>query len=165
MHSFTSTARRAPPRAAGSPGRQASSGRRAATQAGLRRSCRCAGGEAGGGGRDRRTRGAPVTQLLEIACTRCFYEIIRAGRECKAYFDLEADPGVWGAEQGLTMCRAVIREWERRVLGKWPEARQECPCCLAYMILDGSRMTDEGWKVSYHVVYPWLVFPCNTTML
>jgi len=51
------------------------------------------------------------------------------------------------------------------VLEKWPEARQKCPRCLAYMLLDGSRMTDEGWKVSYHVVYPWLVFPCNTTML
>ena len=106
-----------------------------------------------------------VTQLLEIARTRCFYEIIRADRECKAYFDLEAEPGVWTAEQGRAMCKAVIREWERRVLSKWPEARHECPCCLAYMILDGSRMTNEGWKVSYHVVYPWLVFPCNTTIL
>ena len=28
-----------------------------------------------------------------------------------------------------------------------------------------SRMTDKGLKVSYHLVYPWLVFPCNTTML
>ena len=53
------------------------------------------------------------------------------------------------------------------MLSKWPEARLECPSCLAYMILDGSRMTDEGWKVSYHAVYPlaWLVFPCNSTKL
>jgi hypothetical protein len=26
-------------------------------------------------------------------------------------------------------------------------------------------MTDKGLKVSYHLVYPWFVFPCNTTML
>ena len=33
------------------------------------------------------------------------------------------------------------------------------------MVLDGSQMTDGGWKVSYHVVYPWPVFPCNTMTL
>ncbi len=33
------------------------------------------------------------------------------------------------------------------------------------MVLDGSRMTEAGWKVSYHVIYPWLVFPCNTMIL
>ena len=95
-----------------------------------------------------------VTQLLEIARTRCFYEIIRADRECKAYFDLEVVPGVWilwNAEQGREKCKAVILEWERRVLRRWTEARKECPCCLTYMTLDGSRMTDDGWKVSYHV--------------
>jgi hypothetical protein len=90
-----------------------------------------------------------VTQLLEIARTRCFYEIFRADCECKAYFDLEAEPGVWNAEQGREKCKAVILEWERRVLRRWPEAIQECPCCLACKILDGSRMTDEGWKVSH----------------
>ena len=26
-------------------------------------------------------------------------------------------------------------------------------------------MTGEGLKVSYHVIFPWLIFPCNTTML
>jgi hypothetical protein len=26
-------------------------------------------------------------------------------------------------------------------------------------------MTDDGCKVSYHVVFLWLVFPCNTMML
>jgi hypothetical protein len=32
-------------------------------------------------------------------------------------------------------------------------------------VLDGSRMTEAGWKLSYHVIYPWLVFPCNSTIL
>ena len=66
---------------------------------------------------------------------------------------------------GWEKCKAVMRAWEERVQERWPSARQECPRCLAHMVLDGSRMTDGGWKVSYHVVYPWLVFPCNTMTL
>ncbi len=26
-------------------------------------------------------------------------------------------------------------------------------------------MTGDGLKISYHIIYPWLVFPSNTTML
>ena len=26
-------------------------------------------------------------------------------------------------------------------------------------------MTDKGWKVSFHLVYPYLTFPCNNTLL
>jgi hypothetical protein len=33
------------------------------------------------------------------------------------------------------------------------------------LLLDGSRMTDAGWKSSFRVIFPWLVFPCNTTLL
>ncbi len=40
-----------------------------------------------------------VSQLLQISHTCNFYEIIRVYRECKAYFNLEADPGVWNEEQ------------------------------------------------------------------
>ena len=104
-----------------------------------------------------------VTQLLEVAHNRHFYEIIRAGRPCKAYFDLEAAPGVWDKETGWEKCKAVMRTWEMRVQERWPTAKAVCPRCLAHMVLDGSRMTEAGWKVSYHVIYPWLVFPCNTT--
>ena len=50
-----------------------------------------------------------VTQLLEVAHNRHFYEIIRAGRPCKAYFDLEAAPGVWDKETGWERCKAVMR--------------------------------------------------------
>ncbi len=63
------------------------------------------------------------------------------------------------------MCQAVIHEWGNRVVRRWPKAREECAQCLAYVLLNGSRMTDKGLKVSYHLVYPWFVFPCNTTML
>ena len=33
------------------------------------------------------------------------------------------------------------------------------------MILNRSGMTGQGLKVSYHVIFSWLIFPCNTTML
>jgi hypothetical protein len=36
---------------------------------------------------------------------------------------------------------------------------------LGHMILNGSRMTDKGLKISYHIIYPWLIFPCNTIAL
>ena len=33
------------------------------------------------------------------------------------------------------------------------------------MILHGSRESKGGLKVSYHVIFPWFVFPCNDTTL
>ena len=69
------------------------------------------------------------------------------------------------AEEGKTMCEAVIHEWNRRVRHRWPSAIVECPQCLAYMLLHSSRTTGDGLKVSYHIIYPWLVFPCNNSML
>ncbi len=83
----------------------------------------------------------------------------------KAYFDLEAAPGVWSKEQGRGKCKVVIHEWEQRVQKRWLEVWKECPHCLAHMILNSIQMTDDGWKVSYHVVFkfPWF-FSCNTTM-
>ena len=56
-----------------------------------------------------------VTELLEISKTRCFYEIIRQGRPCKAYFDLEADAGIMTEEQGWIMCKSVIQLWNDRI--------------------------------------------------
>jgi hypothetical protein len=103
-----------------------------------------------------------VTEFLEISKTRCFYEIIRQGRPCKAYFDLEADAGIMTEEQGWIMCKSVIQLWNDRIKRRWPEAVMECAQCLTYMVLNGSRMTSDGLKISYHVIYPWLVFPCNT---
>ena len=63
------------------------------------------------------------------------------------------------------MCSEVVTKWAARIRTRWPRAEQETPRCLEPMILDGSRDTDQGWKVSYHVIYPWLTFPCNNTTL
>jgi len=99
------------------------------------------------------------------APTRCFYEIIREGCPCKAYFDLEVEPGVMDRLQGAALCEQVVLEWAARVRAKWPQAIQQCPRCLEVMILNGSRQTKKGWKVSYHLIFPWLTFPCNNTLL
>ena len=106
-----------------------------------------------------------VTNFLEISHNRCFYEIIRQDRPCKAYLDLEADAGAMTAREGQAMCDAVISEWKRRIINRWPMVIQQCAQSLGYMILRGSRMTGDGLKISYHIIFPWLVFPCNTTML
>ena len=68
-------------------------------------------------------------------------------------------------QEGQSMCDAVIREWKRRVRNRWPMVEEQCAYSLGHMILRGSRMTGDGLKISYHIIYPWLVFPCNTTML
>ena len=106
-----------------------------------------------------------VEDLLIPAPTRCFYEIIREGRPCKAYFDLEAEGGVLTAEQGLSMCNRVIAEWSDIVRTRWPAAISECPKCLEPIVLDGSRTTANGWKVSFHLICPYLTFPRNDTVL
>ena len=106
-----------------------------------------------------------VEHLMVPSPTRCFYELIREGRPCKAYFDLEADGGLLTVEQGSHLCNRVIFEWSELVKARWPTAVVDCPKCLEPIVLDGSRMTDKGWKVSFHLVYPYLTFPCNNTLL
>jgi len=106
-----------------------------------------------------------VTNFLEISQNRCFYEIIRKDRPCKAYLDLEAEAGVMTAQEGKAMCEAVHREWKRRVTTRWPKVVEQCAQSLGHMILNGSRLTDKGLKISYHIIYPWLIFPCNTAAL
>ena len=96
---------------------------------------------------------------IHRAPTRCFYELIRSGRPCKAYFDLEVEPGVMDAVEGEALCQQVIAAWADKVRSKWPQAEKECPRCLQVLILVSSRMTPRGFKISYHLVYPWLTFP------
>jgi len=43
---------------------------------------------------------------------------------------------------------------------RWPECFQ-CPHAKEANALDGSLLTDNGRKVSYHVVFPWLIFQQN----
>ncbi len=51
-----------------------------------------------------------TTSMLKKSTNRCFYEIIRQNRPCKAYIDLEDEPGALTAEEGEAICQAVIRE-------------------------------------------------------
>ncbi len=110
-----------------------------------------------------------ITNFLEISPHRCFYENICNGRPCKAYLDLEADAGAMSEQEGEEMCAAVNREGKRRVASRWPAVVEQCKQShgLGHMILNGSRVTDnlKGLKISYHIIYPWLIFPCNTMVL
>ena len=47
----------------------------------------------------------------------------------------------------------------------WPDAVKGCPCCLDPIVLNYSHQTNKGLKVSYHLVYQLLTFPCNYTVL
>ncbi len=69
------------------------------------------------------------------------------------------------AQEGQTMCDEVIQEWRRRINNRWPKVTEQCARSLGYMILRVSRLTGDGLKISYHIIFPWLVFQCNTTML
>jgi len=104
-----------------------------------------------------------ATCLLMQSPVRCYYEIIRADRPCKAYLDLEA---VCSALQGQSLLSSTLKAWETLILARWPRCREECPRSLEPIVLDGSRRTSAGdWKVSFHVVFPWLEFPCNHSLL
>ena len=94
-----------------------------------------------------------VTGFLEISHTRCFYEIIRKDRPCKAYLDLEADAGAMTEVEGQAMRDAVIRECKARVERCWPEVGIRSARRFTHMILRGSRMTAAGLKISYHAIY------------
>ena len=88
--------------------------------------------------------------------------MIRADRPCKAYFDLEVCGEIQSQDQGACLCQQVIAEWAALVLLHWP---CDCPRCLDPIVLNGSRQTNKGWRVTYHLVYPLLTFPCNNIVL
>ena len=81
----------------------------------------------------------------------CFYEMIREGRPCKMYFDVEwlAGPAAFGVAD----VQAVVAEqFMQAFAGALPG---EC------VVLEGSRATSAGFKHSYHLVYPQVVFMRN----
>jgi hypothetical protein len=94
---------------------------------------------------------------------RCFYEMIREGQPCKLYFDVEwlsstssvdsvvnTQPSIEGVKRVVEA--AFNRAWPGRPLGECVE-------------LDGSRETPKGFKHSFHLVYPDVVFACNNRSL
>ena len=60
---------------------------------------------------------------------------------------------------------ATLRHWHELIRTLWPACFEQCPKAAEAVVLDGSRSTPKGWKVSYHVVFPWVVFPNNNTSL
>ncbi len=114
---------------------------------------------AAGGWRTRRTE-EPLKAYYVVDRTRCFGgsrhrtpPIPHAENPLHAFIGNE-----------LVSCNQVIAAWASRVRTRWPSA-ESVPRCFETLILDGSRLTKDGWKVSYHLVYPWMTFPCNNSAL
>ncbi len=100
---------------------------------------------------------------LHRSAVRCYYEVIRADSPCKALKGEKKGSLSPGEEEALL--EATVRSWLALVSEKWPTCTRECPRSYGALILDGSRMTSGGWKVSYHVIFPWLNFQCNDGIL
>ncbi len=50
-----------------------------------------------------------VHQLQEVSPNHFFYEIIREGHACKAYFDMKAELGIWTKQQGRDKCQLAMK--------------------------------------------------------
>jgi len=87
--------------------------------------------------------------------------VIRADLPCKAYLDVEGEKGALIRESGRTLLDATLRHWTAAIESCWPECFEKCPKAKEAVVLDGSRLTSDGWKVSYHIVFPWLSFQRN----
>ena len=103
--------------------------------------------------------------FVDRSPVRCFYEVIREGRPCKAYLDLEGEKGALTREEGERLLQRTLERWEELIEARWPQCYQQCPKAREALILDGSRPAGKDWKVSFHVIFPWLVFPRNDTTL
>ena len=105
------------------------------------------------------------SDFVDRSPERCFYEVIREGRPCKAYLDLEGEKGALTPEDGERLLQLTLERWEELIEARWPQCYQQCPRAREALILDGSRLAGKDWKVSFHVIFPWLVFPRNDTTL
>eukprot|EP00961_Rhodomonas_salina_P297806 3937520-Rhodomonas_salina.2 len=90
----------------------------------------------------------------------CFYEMVREGCPCKMYFDVEWMEQSQGGRAGALALRdvqlAVADVFSLQYAGS-PLGR-----CV---VLKGSRATERGFKHSYHLIYPAVVFACNNGAL
>ena len=68
-------------------------------------------------------------------------------------------------EEGERLLQLTLEQWEELIEARWPECYRRCPKAREALVLDGSRLAGKEWKVSYHVIFPWLVFPRNDTTL
>eukprot|EP00961_Rhodomonas_salina_P296685 3936571-Rhodomonas_salina.1 len=90
----------------------------------------------------------------------CFYEMVREGCPCKMYFDVEWIEQSPGERAGALALRdvqvAVADVFSLQYAGA---ALGRC------VVLQGSRATERGFKHSYHLIYPGVVFECNNGAL
>lgn len=89
----------------------------------------------------------------------CLYELIREGRACRLYFDIEfiGENGIDGGMRKLdffvdTLGEALKTRYKKHLNGEDPQM----------VVINGSRACAAGFKHSYHVVVCNVVFPNNT---
>jgi hypothetical protein len=104
---------------------------------------------------------ADYTQFADtiLASTNhcCFYEMIREDMPCKMYFDVEWVASACTGSFGLAGVQDVIADEFARSFAGTPLGDG--------VVLQSSRATSTGFKHSYHLVYPLVVFMRNNGRL
>jgi len=91
--------------------------------------------------------------VLRKSQVKCYYELIRENSPCKGYLDVEGEKGALTAEQGKQLLDTTLRHWFDLVTTRWPQFLQDVPQGRECIILDGSRPTRQGPKVSYQCLF------------
>ena len=100
-------------------------------------------------------------QVLKRSPIRCYYELIRADLPCKAYLDVEGEKGALTSAQGALLLHDTVTQWFALIEARWPGLASAFPKTREVIVLDGSRTTAAGIKVSYHIIFPWITFVRN----
>eukprot|EP00961_Rhodomonas_salina_P305108 3941859-Rhodomonas_salina.2 len=86
----------------------------------------------------------------------CFYEMIPMGKQVKLYFDIEWEEPVPAPAIANLNIETILHAIQYELSAKFPLADKTC------IPLNSTRETKANKKVSYHLVYPCVVFPDNT---
>eukprot|EP00961_Rhodomonas_salina_P267215 3610987-Rhodomonas_salina.1 len=100
-----------------------------------------------------------VCHGLELTGQLHLYELIRMERPCKAYLDIECLlPSAAAASPMRDGLAALIEEYVR---GCWTHTAMGLRFDPDVILLEGSRPTPKGFKLSFHVIVANLIYECN----
>jgi len=99
-------------------------------------------------------------RFIQQGGVKCFYEMIRESRPCKMYFDVEWVTATPTESTGLTI--TTVEDAIAKVFSTlFPSAPPISECVR----LKASRFVSSGFKHSFHLIYPGVVFSRNTGRL
>ena len=78
-----------------------------------------------------------ATGALSPSLLKCYYEVVRAGTQCKGYLDCEAPAGALAEPDGERLCALAVQAWSEAASRRWPTAAAECPRWLEHLIING----------------------------